>query len=181
MAGKRAAQRYAKALLSLASEQNQLDAIDADIRLIDQTVVDSKDLRVMLKSPIIKSELKQACLHQIFKGVNPLVTNLFEVLLQNKRINLLPDVVKAFIGLVDKLNNVTTAKVTTAVPLDADMEAKIRQKIKEITGDEATLVKHIDENILGGFVLRIDDLQYDASISGKLTSLQQKFKQSAYQ
>lgn len=178
MAGSRAAHRYAKALLSLASEKNQLQEVDEDMRLIHQTIKDSKDLRLLLKSPIIKSDLKLSSLKEIFKEVSAQSKQLFEVLIANKRINLLPQVVQAFIALVNKMNNVTTAEVITAIPLTGELEKKVLRKIKELTGNEATLKKKVDKELLGGFLLRIGDLQYDASISGKLNNLKHTLKQN---
>ncbi len=180
MAGNRAAYRYAKALMSLANEQKQLKQIETDIRLIDNTFKDSKELRNFLKSPLIRSEVKRSGLKAIFEKVNPATTNLFDVLIENKRIAILPDVCKAFIALVDKANNVITAEVTTAEALTPEMEEKVLAKVKELTGSEASLIKKIDEKLLGGFLLRIGDLQYDASIAGKLKDLKHKFKQNAY-
>lgn len=179
MAGKRAEHRYAKALFALAKEQNQLQQIDADMRLIRNTIEGSKELEVVLKSPVIKEEQKLSSLKAIFKEVDKMTTRLFEVLIQNRRVELLPGITRAFIALVDDMNKVTTAQVTTAVPLTPEMEAKIRSKVKEITGDEAALVQNVDESLIGGFVLRIGDLQYDASISGRLNNLKNKFRQGA--
>lgn len=179
MAGKRAEYRYAKALFALAKEQNVLQQVDADMRLIDNTIEGSKELEVVLKSPVIKDDQKLSSLKAIFKDVQKMTTNLFDLLIQNRRVELLPGVSKAFIQMVDDMNKVTTAKVTTAVPLTPEMEAKIRNKVKEITGDEASLVQHVDESIIGGFILRIGDLQYDASISGRLNNLKNKFRQGA--
>lgn len=180
MAGTLAAQRYAKALLSLASDNNEVKSIDAEVRLIDNTLKDSKDLRLLLKSPVVKDEMKSACLKAIFKDAGKTVTNLFDVLIHNKRIGLLHQVVQAFIGQVDIMNNVTRAKVTTAVPLTSAMEEKVLAKVKELTGNKVTLTKAVDNDLLGGFLLRIGDLQYDASISGKLNNLNYKFKHNAY-
>lgn len=180
MAGKRAAHRYAKAIMALAQEHNNIDKIDSDIRSINETLKASKDLRVVLKSPVINNELKRSSLHAIFNDVDKYTLNLMDVLLQNRRIDLLPDVCQAFIDLVDQSNNVTTAEVTTAAPLTPEMEQNIIAKVKELTGNEASLTKRVDEKLLGGFLLRIGDLQYDASIAGKLNSLKREFKQNAY-
>lgn len=180
MAGKRAAHRYAKALFSLSKEQNNLDKVEGDLRLIDGTLKGSKELRAVLKSPVIKNSLKSSSLKAVFEGVDKTTLNLFDVLIDNKRIDILPDVSKAFIELVDQANKVTTAEVTTAVPLTPEMEEKVLAKVKELTGNNASLVQKVDENLIGGFLLRIGDLQYDASISGKLKNLKHKFKQNAY-
>src|SRR5699024_2419380 len=153
---------------------------DSDIRLISNTFKDSKELRNFLKSPLIKSEVKRSGLKAVFEQVKPTTIHLFEVLIANKRISLLPDVAQAFITLVDKANNVITAEVTTATELTAEMEEKVLAKVKELTGSKASLIKKTDKNLLGGFLLRIGDLQYDASIAGKLKDLKNTFKQNAY-
>lgn len=178
MAGTRAAHRYAKALLSLASEKDEQEKINADMRLISTTIEESKDLRFLLKSPIVNNKLKGSSLRAIFKEAHQDIYHLFDLLIDNKRLYLLPKVAQAFIAYINELNQVTTAQVTTTVPMTAQMESKILAKIKEITGKDAALHQLIDENLLGGFLLRINDLQYDASISGKLNRLQHKFKQS---
>lgn len=179
MAGKRAAQRYAKALLSLAKNEGSLEVIDADIRSIDQTLAGSKDLLLMLKSPIIKDTLKLSSLKAIFKDVNPQTTRLFDVLRDNKRLNLLPVITEQFKALVDADNNISDAVVTTAVPLTSEMEGKVLAKVKSLTGQEARLTKKVDDKLIGGFLLRIGDLQYDASILGKLNQLRHNFNQNA--
>lgn len=176
---KLAAHRYAKALWTLASEKDLLDQITSDIKLVDQTIKDSKDLKILLRSPVIKTEQKRSCLKAIFKAVHKDVLHFFNVLFDNNRINILAQVTEAFISKVNEMNNVTSAEVTTSVPLTEDMEHKIQVKIKELTGNQATLIKKIDKDLIGGFLLRVGDLQYDASISGRLNSLKHKFKQNS--
>lgn len=179
MAGKRAAKRYAKALFALTTEENKTGQIETDMRLIAQTVEDSRELQVLLKSPVIKDSLKLSSLMAIFKTVDPQTNQLFNVLINNKRIGLLAEVTQQFIALVDAQNKISNAEVTTAVPLTADMEAKVLAKVKVLTGNTARLTQKIDEKLIGGFLLRIGDLQYDASIAGKLNQLKQKFNQNA--
>lgn len=180
MAGNRAAHRYAKALMSLAVENNQLKEIEAEMRLIRDTINDAKDLQSFLKSPIIKQEVKRSGVKAVFSEVHPTTAKLFDVLIDNNRIALLPAVSQAFIALVDKANNVITAEVTTAATLTSEMEKNVLAKVKELTGSDASLVKKVDPKLLGGFLLRVGDIQYDASIAGKLNSLKQNFKQNTY-
>lgn len=178
MAGKRAAHRYAKALLSLANESDILQQVDADMRLVNNTISASRDLQLLLRNPVVKDTLKLTVLKNIFSAVDKQTTQLFETLLQNKRLGLLPRITESFIALVDEKNGVVRAEVTTAVPLTDELEKKVLAKVKEITGNEASLMKKVDENLIGGFLLRVGDLQYDASISGRLNRLKQKFKQN---
>lgn len=179
MAGKQAAHRYAKALLALATQEKKVETVDEDMRLIHQTAAESKDLRVMLKSPVVKDHLKLACLKAIFKDIDSQSARLFNVLLENKRIDLLFEVTESFMALVDARNQVSVAEVTTAAPLTEKMRNRVLDKVKAITGQKADLKERIDEQLIGGFLLRIGDLQYDASIAGKLNQLRHNFKRNA--
>ena len=170
----RAAIRYAKAVLSIAQDKNATSAIQKDMQNIIAIIDESADLRMVLNSPLIKSEVKLASLREIFKGTEEITQKLFETLVQNKRVNLLGDVAKQYIVLLDQLNNTQVAKVTTAVPLDKALSAKVLDKVKELTGNEATIENIVDESIIGGFILRVGDMQYNASIAHKLTTLRRE-------
>ena len=174
MAGTRAAIRYAKAVLSFAQDKNVTSTIQKDMQTIINTIDDNAELRMVLNSPLIRSEVKLASLRKIFKGTNEITQSLFETLIQNKRVNLLAHVAKQYIVLLDELNNIQVATVTTAVPLDKALNSKILTKVKELTGNEATIENVIDESIIGGFILRVGDMQYNASIAHKLTTLQRE-------
>ncbi|MDG1713952.1 F0F1 ATP synthase subunit delta, partial [Lacinutrix sp.] len=77
--------------------------------------------------------------------------------------------------LFDKLTGTELATVTTTLPLTEDLKVKVLAKVKELTGKEVAVENIIDENILGGFVLRVGDLQYDASILNQLSKLKREF------
>ncbi|AXT61797.1 ATP synthase F1 subunit delta [Aquimarina sp. AD10] len=170
----RAAIRYAKAVLSLAQDKKTTEDVQKDMQSIITTVSDSAELKMVLNSPLIKSEIKLASLKEIFKSTGELTQNLFDVLIENKRVDLLGDVAKQYIVLLDKSNNTQVATVTTAIPLDKGLSAKVQAKVKELTGNEATIENVIDESIIGGFILRVGDLQYNASIANKLTNLKRE-------
>ncbi len=170
----RAAIRYAKAVLSLAQDKKAAEDVQKDMQGIIATTEGSAELRMVLNSPLIKSEVKLAALREIFKNTGDITQKLFDTLIENKRVELLPNVAKQYIVLFDELNNIQLAKVTTAVPLDKALSAKVSTKIKELTGNEATIENIIDESIIGGFILRVGDLQYNASIANKLTNLKRE-------
>ncbi len=176
----RAAVRYAKAILDLAKEHNNTDAIFADMQQIKSTVAQSKELNDLLNSPLIKSELKKASLKAVFANSNETVKSLFDTLVTNKRTHVLPNVAESFIALYKQDKGSQVAKVTTAVPLDANLEALVLAKVKELTGKEATLENIIDDSIIGGFVLRVGDLQYNASIANQLANLKRTFEDNSY-
>ncbi|GAA4295746.1 MULTISPECIES: ATP synthase F1 subunit delta [Aestuariibaculum] len=175
MAGERAAIRYAKAVLSLASDKNAAEAVNADMTLIANTIAESKDLNGVLQNPIVRSSVKKSVIQEVFKNTNALTGNLVDTLISNKRIALIGEVAKQYSVLFDQLKGSQIAKVTTAVPLTAELNAKVLAKVKELTGKEVEVQNIIDENILGGFVLRVGDMQYDASIANKLNKLKREF------
>ncbi len=170
----RAAIRYAKAVLSLAQDKKVAKDVQGDMQSVITTTDDSAELRAVLSSPLIKSDVKLASLREIFKNSGEVTQKLFEVLIENKRVDLLGDVAKQYIVLFDALNNTQVAKVTTAVPLNKALSDVVLAKVKELTGNEATIENVIDESIIGGFILRVGDLQYNASIANKLTTLKRE-------
>lgn len=175
MAGARAAIRYAKAVLSLATDQKAAEVINKDMKQIVKTIAESKDLREMLQNPVVRSSDKESVLKQVFKNTNTITGNLVTTLITNKRIALLADVASKYNQLYDTLQGTEIAKVTTAVPLTDALKIKVLAKVKELTGKEVEVINTVDESILGGFILRVGDIQYNASIANKLNKLKREF------
>ena len=96
MSGSRAAIRYAKAVLSLATDNKSADAVNSDMKLITSTMAQSEDLRQMLQSPVVRSADKKAVLTLVFKNANVATTNLIDTLISNKRLALLNDVAASY-------------------------------------------------------------------------------------
>ncbi|WP_242083724.1 ATP synthase F1 subunit delta [Aestuariivivens sediminis] len=175
MAGSRAAIRYAKAVLALATEQKKADVVNDDMKLIANTLSQSAELSDLLKNPVAKSETKKAALLAVFPKLNSISTGLFEVLISNKRMEILGNIAQKYSALYDQLMGKEIARVTTAFPMTSDLEIKVLAKIKELTNKAVALENIVDESILGGFILRIGDQQYDASVSNKLNKLKREF------
>jgi len=177
MSGSRAAIRYAKAILSFALEQHKEVEVNNDMLLIANTIKESKDLQLMLNSPVLKTELKKATLKEVFANkTTSLTVGLIDLLVDNKRLAILVDVAKKYTEIFDKLKGIEVAKVTSAIPLTEDLNKLVLAKVKEITGKEATIENIVNPDIIGGFILRIGDVQYDASIFNKLQVLKRQFE-----
>lgn len=175
MAESRAAIRYAKAVLSLATEQKVADAVANDMKSISSSIVDTPELAHMLQSPIVRSADKKAVLTEVFGKTNGATKSLVDTLIANKRIALLGDVAYKYIQLYDAMRDTQVAKVTTAVPLTEALKTKVLDKVKELTGKTTELENVIDASILGGFVLRVGDMEYNASVANKLNNLKREF------
>ncbi|WP_066222724.1 ATP synthase F1 subunit delta [Formosa haliotis] len=175
MAGARAAIRYAKAAISLAKSSNTAEAVNTDMSLIANTIAENKDLSEMLQSPVLKSAVKKSALLEVFNNINPLTVNVIDTLITNKRLSILEDVAVKFNQLYEELTGTDVATVTTVVPLTGDLEAKVLAKLKELTGKTVEIKNVIDASLIGGFILRVGDLQYDASVANKLNKIKQEF------
>ncbi len=160
--------------MDLAIEQKKTGKVYEDMGLILSTIEDNDQLRDVLQSPILTAEAKEKALQALFGKADPLTGSLLSLLSQNKRVGILGAIAEQYIALYEEMQGQDVASVTTAVPLDKSLEAKLLKQLKEITGKEVVLENHIDPGLIGGFILRLGDLEYNSSISGKLENLKRE-------
>jgi len=171
----RAAIRYAKAILETAVSSGKASQVNDDMKSIVTTVGSNADLNEFLASPIIASDLKMNALTDVFSSVQSETKSLFRLLQENKRFELLVDIAFQFSAQFDEMNGVEVAKVTTAFPMDAALEAKVLAKVATISDKKITIENIVDPSIIGGFILRIGDKQYNASVANRLQELKREF------
>lgn len=174
MSEHRAAYRYARALMDLAVEKNKVDAVHRDMRTILDTIQENDNLKDVLQSPILTGGDKKDALEAIFKGSDPLTIQLFKLLTDNKRVGILNEVAGQYIRLYEQMQGQEVATVTTAVPLNNALEEKILKRLRAVTGKEVVIENEVDPDLIGGFMLRLGDLEYNASIQNKLSSLKRE-------
>lgn len=174
MTGSRAAIRYAKAILDMAQASGAAGQVNEDMALIASTIKDNAELSEFVHSPVVKAEAKEAALKEIFAGSQNITQGLFHLLHENKRFDILPLIAKEYKTQFDVLNGVEEATVTTAIPLTEELEAKVMAKIKEFSNKNITIKNIVDPAIIGGFVLRIGDKQFNASVANRLTTLKRE-------
>lgn len=174
MKGSRVAIRYAKALLATAQEQQALDQVADDMESVYTTLENSQELKAVLASPVISAELKGDALKAIFGKVSPVVKTFLALVAENNRANHLDGVALKYKQLFQELQGKQEAEVTTAVPLTPALEKVVMEKIKTLTDKKVELVSTVDQDIIGGFILRLGDQQFDASVANQLQSLEHK-------
>ena len=175
----RAAIRYAKAILQKANENNTEAVVFGDMQSVYKTIENSRELQAVLQSPVIKANDKKDALLKIFNGQSEATHSLINILIANKRASLLGSVAKSYVDIYNDQQGVKAAIVITAVPLTPEIETKVLAKVKELTGsDKVTLKSEIDSDIIGGFILRMGDIQYNASIANQLGNLKREFSKS---
>ena len=178
----RVASRYAKALLGLASERGELKAVESDINTLSSLVDSSKEFELLLVSPVVKPDQKKAVLTALLKDKLSEVTFMFIILLVSKgREGAIASIVEEVKSQLRAMNNIQAATVKTASPLDEDSRAKILAQVAKLHNGEVELKEIVDPEILGGFVLRLDDKEIDASIKRQLNTLGRKLTEHDYE
>ena len=178
----RVASRYAKALLGLASERGELKAVESDINTLSSLVDSSKEFELLLVSPVVKPDQKKAVLNALLKDKLSEVTLMFIILLVSKgREGAIASIVEEVKSQLRAMNNIQAATVKTASPLDDDSRAKILAQVAKLHNGEVELKEIVDPEILGGFVLRLDDKEIDASIKRQLNTLGRKLTEHDYE
>jgi F-type H+-transporting ATPase subunit delta len=173
--------RYAKSLLQLAVEQNILDYLNHDMELFAKVCHENHAFVSTLRSPIIHGDKKLAILRRIFDGkVNPLMISLFEILVRKGRENYLPEIAQEFSIQYRLFKGIVVAEVTTTFALDDTLRNSFKRIVSEGLGKQVDLKEKVDANIVGGFVLKVDDKQLDQSVQAQLRRLKNKMLDSTY-
>lgn len=182
MSNPRLAGRYAKSLIDLAVEQNQLENIYKDIKFLQLVCQQNADFVAMLKSPIIKSDKKGKIIEAVVADNVSQLTGAFLKLLVNKtREYNLPEIVEAFIQQYNKINNIHQVTITTAIPISTVLQDNIVNKIKAATTlQKIELATKVNDDLIGGFTLQMGDTFIDASILRDLNDVKKQFKNNEY-
>ncbi len=168
----RVSYRYANSLIQLAQEKNIFEKVSADGGLIYNTLNMSKELRLILKSPVIKPAVKKELLGKIFeKKITGETFGFLNFVIEKNREDILFEIFKEFNTLVDKKNGVVKASVTSAVDLTDDMKRNLLVRLENKTSAKVVANYKIDQKIIGGFITQIEDTVYDASIKHQLELL----------
>jgi len=178
----RLAQRYAKSLVDIGTELNQLDTVRNDIVFLKSVIENSRDFVLMLNSPIINPDKKYKVIHAITNGKISKITETFLKLLCNKnREANLPGVVSSFIGQFNKIRGLHNATLTTATPVSNEIIESFISKIKASTNyDNVLLESVVDDKIIGGFILQMEGKLIDNSILRNLQDVKKQFANNDY-
>ena len=179
----RLAGRYAKSLLDLATEQNQVDAVYADMKWLHSICKSNPDFVAILRSPIIKPSAKEKIIESITKERVSKLTGAFIQLLVRKARELnLPEIVNTYIDQFNALRNIHKVKITTAEPITADMQKAIMENVKATAsaGQTFEIETVVNNELIGGFLLETGGTLVDASILRDLKDIQKQFMNNDY-
>ena len=181
MTNPRLATRYAKSLLDLSIEQNQLEAVYADIKLLKGINKSNPDFVALLRSPIITADKKDKILDAVIgKSVSRISMLFIRLLTTKKRESNLPEIVIAFLELYNKLKNIQTVKLTTAAPISDELKNSIIARVKSADSSAIEIETAVKEELIGGFKLEIGGTLIDASILHDLNNIKKQFLNNEY-
>ena len=175
------ATRYAKSLLDLSIEKDVVDEVQKDMQTFDNICRHNRDFYLMLKNPIINHHKKLKILDEIFsQKFHKVSFSIFKLITEKQRESYLPAISSQFLFQYNVYKGIETAQVTTTFPLTDDLRDEFVAAVKNMTGKKVKLEEKVDKEILGGFILKLNDRQVDDSLSGKLKELKLKFQHSPH-
>jgi F-type H+-transporting ATPase subunit delta len=171
--------RYAIALFDLALEEDKIDEVEAALDRIDSLLKNSPDFARLVRSPVFSSEEQARSLAAIAShtAISGLTANFLQLLVKNRRLFALRDIIAGFRRLLADHRGEVTAEVTSAIPLSAEQIDELRATLKAKTGKTVTLNMTIDPAILGGLIVKIGSRMVDTSIRTKLNTLKYAMKE----
>ena len=167
----RAAIRYAKAMYDIANEENSINEVYKDMNFINELNSDSLDFKNLLSNSQINFQDKKKLILSLIKQSNALTEKLIDLLIHNKRVKIIGDIASSFIQLYNKNNNIKEATIITASPINNELESKILSMINIKDAKSVNLTNVVNPNIIGGFIIRFDGKEYNASVKQNLINL----------
>ena len=170
------AERYAKALLGIASDQNKIEPFGKDIDVVAAPYASSAELRLVLSHPGIAIVQRKAVLNGLLAKlpINPMVANFFRLLIDRSRFGLLPQIVVAYRRLADERAGRVRGLVHSAVALSSLHLASLTKAMAGVVNREVILEEVVDESLIGGLRVEIEGRVYDGTVKGQLARIREK-------
>ncbi len=169
--------RYAKALFELASSQNQIDKIQDDLKLIDQTLKQYPDFSNLLFQPIIASSDKKEMFSKIFTDkLSNFTANFVNLLIDKKREALIEEISDLYISMVNSLHSKVVAKVYTAVEFEGNELSFLQTRLESYLDKKVDMETYVDKNIVGGVLIKIGDRVIDGTVKTRLENMSKSLR-----
>ncbi len=181
MKGIRISSRYAKSLMNLCIERGILDSVFKDMESIRASINGSRELQVILNSPVVKPDKKASILKAIFSGTVSEPSMAFMVLLAHKgREGLLEEIAESFLDQVRRHQNITPARLVSATALDGSVRAKIEKLAEKLANGKVYIEESLNSELIGGFIIQVGDQRIDTSIQAEIRELKRAFDKNPY-
>jgi len=174
MKSTKSAIRYAKSLLELSVEAKSTEKVAGDMQTLADAYNESRDFQLFVSSPIINAEKKLSIFDKIFPNFDKLSMDFIRLVTNHKRESQIGEIANAYVKLLRDEQGISEVTLTSAMPLDEATKNTIVSKIKGVTKEKIELKEVIDENLIGGFMIDIDDKRIDASVVNQLRTIKQR-------
>lgn len=169
-------ERYAIALFDIAEKGNILDEFRNELRSIEEVLNENPELVKFLEHPAIDKNDKKDVVQQVFGGkISDTAINTLKLILDNNRIKAFSSIIRSYTEILNKKRNITVAEVITAIQIDEETIEKLKNKLQEKLGQNVIIDAKIDERIIAGMVVKIQDKEIDGSIRTKLENMKKQF------
>jgi len=175
------ASRFAAALYDFAAETDNVEIVYQDVLLVQKTVTENQELKTALESPIIPEDKKQKVFTRIFnENISETALIFFALLIKKRREPQILMICKQFVKIYYVRHNIKETYITTAQPLSEKIKLYLQNYIEKDSPYSFILHFAVNKNIIGGIIVKTDDLFFDASIQTKINKLKSEFSQNAY-
>ena len=169
------ATRYARALLQLANEKQQAEPIRGELRAIREVLDANPTFAAMLADPSVSQARHATLIERTFNGrATPMIVNVLGLLNSKGRIGLLREIVDVYEELVEEQLGNVEVDVTVAQRLSPEQLEQVRQRVSKAIGRNAVVHQYVDDSIIGGLVLRVQDRLIDASVRYQLQAMRER-------
>lgn len=172
------ANRYAEALFQLSEEENITQKIYDELSEVVDVVKNNKDLENVLKSPLVSKGEKIDLIEKLFSNkINKHLKNFLKILVEKGRITSLKPIKLTFKQLLNDKNNIIEGTAITAIPMTKNKIKELEEKLSKKYNKNVTLENQVDENILGGVLIRLGNTQIDGSVKTRLNNIKDQLSQ----
>ncbi|TVQ76983.1 MAG: ATP synthase F1 subunit delta [Flavobacteriales bacterium] len=175
------ASRYAKSLLILAKDESLVEEIAADMQALVNIGNENRDLRLLLKSPVVKKDKKISVFNMIFEASFQKPTMMFIQLITRKnREDILLEIASSFMNQYRAMKGIKEARVITAHALSAEQVKSVEEHLRTWAKGDVNIDYQVNADILGGIIIRLEDQEYNGSVAAKIAGLKQQFSKNLY-
>lgn len=165
-------ERYAQALLELVSDNLSKEDILKELLDITESVKSSGDLNKVMTSPVISNNEKKNVISKLFENTtNKVILNFLKLLVDKNRFSMLESITKEYKNEINRLNNLLSINVTSAIDLTEDEKSAIKDKLSNILNKNIELEWATNPDIIAGLVFEVGDNIIDNSLRHKLQDL----------
>jgi F-type H+-transporting ATPase subunit delta len=169
------ARRYAKAFFELGVENKKQEVFASNLKVLLNLFNSDENFRFVISNPVITNSKKKELFKKLFDGkLDDYVMKFLNVLIKKSREEYLPDIARAYIRKYQDYANIQEVKISSAYELDKTIVAKMEKLLNDMFGKKSDIHTTINKDLIGGFVLRVDDSQLDASVKGQLNSIKKQ-------